>query len=209
MGPSHCLAYGCGWAALTTGCQATRRQSARSILLTINFMEIRQVQDTDGPLLRELHVRMYADSPDAFSESLESARAMTDEQWIARVRQLSEPGEAVAFVAMEGTEAIGFIAGSVGRWRDGAMRPDRRDTVTLAKAWIDPRFRGRGFGRALAEAVGAWARAQGAVTLEAQVTEANEPASRFYACLGFVDMGRREPLLSNPALQIRFLRRSL
>jgi len=152
---------------------------------------------------------MYADSPDAFSESLASAEAMTDEEWNARARQLTEPGEAAAFVAMEGTEAIGFIAGFVGRWRDGAMRPDRRDTVTLAKAWVDPRFRGRGFGRALEEAVGVWARAQGAVTLEAQVTEANEPASRFYTGLGFVDMGRREPLLSNPALQIRFLQHDL
>ena len=152
---------------------------------------------------------MYADSPDAFSESLASAKAMTDEQWISRAGRLSEPGEAVAFVAMERAEAIGFIAGFVGRWRDGAMRPDRRDTVTLAKAWVDPRCRGRGFGRALAEAVHVWAREQEAVTLEAQVTETNEPASRFYTCLGFVDMGRREPLLSNPALRIRFLRHVL
>jgi len=170
---------------------------------------MRTVQEKDGSLLRDVHLRMYADAPDAFSESVALADAMTDEQWNYRARQLSKPGEAVAFVAMEAAEAVGFIAGFVGRWRDGAMRPDRRDTVTLAKAWIDPRCRGRGLGRKLAEAVEAWAREQGAVTLEAQVTETNEPAARFYSRLGFADTGRREPLLSNPALQIRFLSRSL
>lgn len=152
---------------------------------------------------------MYADAPEAFSESLASAQAMTEEQWTARARHLARPGEAVAFVAVEGAEAIGFIAGYVGRWRDGAMRADTRSTVTLAKAWVDPRYRGRGLGRALAEAVYAWAREQGAVICEAQVTETNELAARFYAGLGFFDIGRREPLLANPALQIRFLCRHI
>ena len=33
-------------------------------------MRAQQVQKTDGSLLRELHLRMYADAPDAFSETL-------------------------------------------------------------------------------------------------------------------------------------------
>jgi ribosomal protein S18 acetylase RimI-like enzyme len=148
---------------------------------------------------------MYADSPDAFSESLATAQAMTAEQWDARARQLAEPGEAVAFVAMAGPEPIGFIAGFLGRWRDRAMHWDGRDTATLARAWVDPRHRGKGVGRALAEAVKAWAVEQGAATLEAQVTEGNEPAIRFYIALGFADTARREPLLSNPTLHIQFL----
>lgn len=110
---------------------------------------------------------------------------------------------------MAGPEPIGFIAGFLGRWRDGAMHSDARDTVTLAKAWVDPRHRRNGIGRALAEAVKVWTIEQGASTLEAQVTETNEPAVRFYAALGFTDTGRREPLLSNPTLQIRFLTRPL
>lgn len=168
-------------------------------------MDIRRVQDTDGLLLRELHLRMYADAPEAFSESLASAQAMPDEQWTARARQLARPGETVAFVAIEEAETIGFITGFVGRWRDGAIRADTRNTVTLAKAWVDPRCRGRGLGRALTEAVRVWAGEQGAVMCEAQVTETNELAARFYAGLGFFDTGRREPLLANPALRIRFL----
>ena len=172
-------------------------------------METRRISQSDGDLLRDLHLRMYADSPDAFSESLATAQAMTAEQWDARARQLSEPEQAVAFVAMVGPEPVGFIAGFVGRWRDGAMHWGTRDTVTLAKAWVDPRHRRKGIGRSLAETVKAWAVEQGATTLGAQVTETNAPAIRFYAALGFTDSGRREPLLSNPTLQIRFLSRSL
>ena len=44
--------------------------------------------------------------------------------------------------------------------------------------------------------------------LEVQVTENNGPAIEFYRKLGFADTGRREPLLSNPTLQIHFLSRS-
>jgi hypothetical protein len=81
--------------------------------------------------------------------------------------------------------------------------------VTLARAWVDPLHRRKGVGRALAEAVKAWAVEQGAGTLEAQVTEANGPAIRFYATLHFADTGHRESLLSNPTLQIVFLSRPL
>jgi len=175
----------------------------------MSLMETRRISPSDGNLLRELHLRMYADSPDAFSEPLATAQAMTAEQWDARARQLAGPTQAAAFVAMARPEPIGFIAGFLGRWRDGAMHWDTRDTVTLAKAWVDPRHRRYGIGRALAEAVKAWAVEQGASTLETQVTETNEPAIRFYAALGFADTARREPLLSNATLQIRFLSHSL
>jgi len=171
----------------------------------MSLMKTRRISPSDGILLRELHLRMYADSPDAFSESLATAQAMTAEQWDARARQLAGPAQAVAFVAMAGPEPIGFTAGFLGRWRDGAMHSDARDTVTLARAWVDPRHRHNGIGRTLAEAVKAWAVEQGAAPLEAQVTETNEPAIRFYAALRFTDTARREPLLSNPTLQIRFL----
>jgi len=172
-------------------------------------MEIRRVEETDGSRLRGVHLRMYADAPDAFSETLAEAEAMSAGQWYARAERFGRALDAVAFVALADDEAVGFIAGLVGRFREGAMRWDMDDTVTLARAWVAPPVRRRGVGRALAGAVKDWARERGARTLETQVTENNEPAVRFYAGLGFADTGRREPLLSNPALQIHFLRQPL
>ena len=39
----------------------------------MSLMETRRISPSDGNLLRELHLRMYADSPDAFSEPLATA----------------------------------------------------------------------------------------------------------------------------------------
>jgi len=172
-------------------------------------MDIRRVYSSDGPLLRELHLRMYADSPNAFGESLSEAQAMPMERWEGRARKLAEAGGAVGFVAMEADRAVGFIAGLVGQYRDGVTRGEAHGTVTMARAWMDPQARRRGIGRALANAVESWACSKGAKMLEVQVTENNGPAIEFYRKLGFADTGRREPLLSNPTLQIHFLSRSL
>jgi len=171
--------------------------------------EIRAVRTSDAALLRDIHLRMYADAPDAFSETLAQARAMTVQDWQQRAGQYAGGPDAVAFAAIEAETTYGFIAGFVGRWREGAMRWDDRDTVTMAKTWVDPARRRRGIGRALTEAVASWAKEKKATTLEAQVTENNGPAIEFYQKLVFTDIGRREPLLSNPTLQIHFLARPL
>jgi len=160
-------------------------------------------------MLRELHLRMYADSPNAFGEGLAEAQAMPMERWEGRARKLAETGEAVGFVAMEGDRAVGFIAGRVGQYRDGEIHREACETVTMARAWVDPHSRRKGIGRALANAVESWACDKGAEILEVQVTENNGPAIEFYKELGFADTGRREPLLSNQTLQIHFLSRSL
>lgn len=160
-------------------------------------------------MLRELHLRMYADSPAAFGESLVEAQAMPMERWEGRARKLAEAREAVGFVALEDGKAIGFIAGFVGQYRDGATHGEAHDTATMARAWVDPQARQRGIGRTLASAVESWACDRGAKMLEVQVTENNGPAIEFYRKLGFADTGRREPLLSNPTLRIRFLNRPL
>ncbi|UCD49610.1 MAG: GNAT family N-acetyltransferase [Phycisphaerales bacterium] len=172
-------------------------------------MEIRRVRANDGVLLRGVHLRMLADAPDAFSETLAEAQAMSAAQWDARAERFGSGAKAVAFVALEAGEVVGFVAGFVGRFREKAMQWDVSDTVTLARAWVATEMRQQGIGRALAKSVEAWAAEKGAAVLEAQVTENNEAAIRFYAKLGFADKGQREPLRSNPALQIRFLSQRL
>jgi ribosomal protein S18 acetylase RimI-like enzyme len=172
-------------------------------------MRVRPVQKTDGSLLRALHLRMYADAPDAFSETLAQAQALSADEWDARALRFSEATDRVAFVAINNGKAVGFISGYIGRFRDGAMLWDVQDTVTLARAWVDPRVRRTGVGRALADTVKTWALEQNAGLLETQVTENNDPAIHFYTALGFTDTGRREPLLSNPTLQIHFLNQPL
>jgi len=172
-------------------------------------MEIRRVRINDGALLREVHLRMFADAPDAFSQTLAEAQAVSALEWAARAERFDRGADAAAFLALEGAEVVGFVAGFVGRFREKAMHWDVTDAVTLARAWVVREMRRRGVGRALAESVKAWAVEKGAAALEAQVTENNEAAIRFYARLGFADTGRREALRSNPSLQIYFLSQRL
>jgi GNAT superfamily N-acetyltransferase len=60
--------------------------------------------------------------------------------------------------------------------------------------WVAPEARGSGAGRALVEAVVAWATERGAKRLTTSVTEGNAAGAALYAAAGFADTGRREPL---------------
>lgn len=171
-------------------------------------MDIRKVNESDGVLLQETHLRMYADSPNAFGESWAEASGMPMARWRGRAARLSRGDEAVGFLAIEAGRVVGFITGLVGQYRSGSIRSDAHGTVTIARAWVDPQARRKGVGRALVGAVEVWACDKGARRLEVQVTENNADALAFYETLGFADTGRREPLLSNPVLRIHFLSRA-
>lgn len=95
--------------------------------------------------------------------------------------------------------------GLVGSFINGSMDRECRDKVTIAGTWVEPKARRKGIGKALTDTVKDWACEKGVERLELQVTENNEAAKSFYQHLGFTDTGRREPLVSNPQLQIYFL----
>jgi ribosomal protein S18 acetylase RimI-like enzyme len=70
--------------------------------------------------------------------------------------------------------------------------------------------RGRGLGRALVEAVIAWARERGAAAIRLDVTDTERarPAAALYRSLGFAPTGERAPLDSDPALETIVMTRS-
>jgi ribosomal protein S18 acetylase RimI-like enzyme len=172
-------------------------------------MIIQRVKQNGGELIRGLAVRMYSDSPNAFSETLATAKQRTPEEWDTRAKWLADSPDAIGFIAYEDNQPCGFIMGLVGRFINGSMNWQYRDIVTIARTWVDPGVRRSGIGCALTNAVKDWAREKGAEQLELQVTENNEVAASFYKNLGFTDTGHREPLVSNPLLQICFMKLTL
>ena len=66
----------------------------------------------------------------------------------------------------------------------------------------DPAARGRGVGRALGDAVIAWARERGFVRIVLWVTDGNDEAIALYERLGFARTGRLDRLRSNPSLAV-------
>jgi len=168
-------------------------------------MIIRRVGQEDGQLLGEIAIRMYSDSPDAFSETLAEAKQRTAEEWDSRAKWLADSPDVIGLIAYEDNRPCGFVMGLVGRFINGSMDWQCRDSVTIAKTWVDPEVRRKGIATTLTDTVKDWAIEKGVKLLELQVTENNEAAKDFYKRLGFTDTGRREPLVSNPQLQIYFL----
>lgn len=168
-------------------------------------MNIRRVKKEDSKLLREIAIRMYSDSPDVFSETLEQAKQKTAEQWDCRAKWLADSPDAIGLIAYDDNQPCGFVMGLVGRFANGSMDFQYRDIVTIAKTWVDTEYRRKGIGKALTDTVKDWALEKGIKLLELQVTENNEAAKSFYKHLGFTDTARREPLISNPQLRIYFL----
>ncbi len=82
-------------------------------------------------------------------------------------------------------------------------------TAHVRGMWVDPTYRRRGVGRALLDALTAWAQEHHAERMELGVTEGNDPAIAFYERAGFKDTGRRIPSLPNPALRFCFMQRDL
>jgi ribosomal protein S18 acetylase RimI-like enzyme len=168
-------------------------------------MVIRRVKQEDGTLLREIAIRMYSDSPDAFSETLAKAKQRTAEEWDSRAKWLADSPDVIGLIAYDDDWPCGFVMGLVGSFINGSMDWECRDSVTIARTWVDPKVRRKSIGSALTDTVKGWACEKGVKRLELQVTENNEAAKSFYKHLGFTDTGRREPLISNPQLQIYFM----
>jgi ribosomal protein S18 acetylase RimI-like enzyme len=168
-------------------------------------MKIRRVKEEDGALLREIAIRMYSDSPDAFSDTLEEAKQRTAEEWDSRAKWLASSPDVIGLIAYDDNWPCGFVMGLVGSFIKGSIDWECRYSVTIARNWIDPQARRKGFGTKLTDTIKDWACEKGVRQLELQVTENNEVAKSFYEKLGFTDTGRREPLASNPKLQIYFL----
>ena len=81
--------------------------------------------------------------------------------------------------------------------------------LALGGMWVAPDVRGRGAGRALADAVVAWAGGRGFGGVVLWVTEGNKAAIALYEGLGFAGTGRRERLPSNERLEVIEMRLDL
>jgi ribosomal protein S18 acetylase RimI-like enzyme len=143
-------------------------------------------------IVKDVRLRALQDSPNAFSSTYASEFQLTDGEWITRAEQLS--GErAVGFLAMDADSACGMSVGLLDQGDAG-----RAD---LAAMWVAPKFRRRGMGRALVDAVLAWARMRGVRVVRLMVTCNNEPAIGLYRSLGFALTGQTKPHTHDPSLR--------
>jgi ribosomal protein S18 acetylase RimI-like enzyme len=159
-------------------------------------VEVRRVTRHEWESLRDVRLRALADAPDAFGTTYEEAVARPDDWWRDWAAASATSDTQAVLLAWDGDRTVG-LAG-VFATDDGAWQ--------VISMWVDPSARGRGTGRALLDAVVAWARNQdNGRPIRLSVTDGNDGARRLYERYGFADTGVTEPLRSNSALTIREL----
>jgi len=151
-------------------------------------IDVRRVRADEWKVLRGLRLQALADAPDAFGTTHAEALARPDRWWRDWARRSAAGEDQAMFLAREGGTAVGIV---------GVFRED--DRVNVISMWTHPGSRGRGVGRALLDAVVAFA---GDAEVRLAVTETNVAARALYERYGFVATGFTEPLRSNPSLLI-------
>lgn len=137
---------------------------------------------------RALMLEGYAQHPDAFTASVAERGPLPLGWWLQRVE--AGPGANERVFGVWSPE--GALAGVAGLSFE--TRPKTRHKASLFGMYVPARHRGRGWGRALVQAVLDDARARpGTLLVQLTVTEGNEAAERLYARCGFVRFGI-EPL---------------
>ena len=99
-------------------------------------------------------------------------------------------------VALEGEQVLGYVGSQTVL--------DESDMMSLA---VDPAFRRRGIARALVCALIEQLRKMGSRCLTLEVRASNESAQALYACLGFVQVGRRKNYYHHPKEDALILRK--
>lgn len=144
---------------------------------------VRRLRADEAGLLRDVRLRALRDAPMAFGSTLAREEAFKPERWEQWAAD-SARGERQAVFLVEPADGLA----------SGVLDEDEEALAHLYAMWVDPRARGTGAGRALLEAVIAWAAERGARRLITSVAEGNAAAAVLYATAGFADTGRREPL---------------
>jgi ribosomal protein S18 acetylase RimI-like enzyme len=144
---------------------------------------VRRVRADEVDPMRDLRLRALQDAPLAFGSTYAREAAFERELWQQRTRENAAGERSIAFV-LEPWAGMAV----------GAIHDDEPGIAHLYGMWVAPEARGAGAGRALVEAVIAWATERGATRLTTSVEESNAMASALYTRAGFIDTGRREPL---------------
>ena len=152
---------------------------------------VRRLGADEAQLLRDLRLRALADAPMAFGSTLAREEAFAAEHWERRTA-----------ASAAGARQATFVVEPAAGLADGVLDGDDPLLAHLYSMWVAPDARGTGAGRALVDAVLAWATERGARRLTTSVTEGNAAGLALYAAAGFVDTGRREPLGHSDAVVV-------
>lgn len=136
---------------------------------------------------RALMLRAYAESPEAFTATVEERAAKPMAFWLQRLDDRPDADE-FSLGAWQGERLVGAVT------LERQVRPKHRHKALLLGMVVEPALRGTGLGRQLVDALLREARARdGLKLITLTLTEGNAPAEALYRAVGFERFGV-EPL---------------
>lgn len=147
---------------------------------------IRTLAAHEWKIYKDLRLRALADSPEAFGTTLDEAQVRPDAYWMKRMAPDPESSWDLPLVAEVDGEPIGLT------W--GRIEVPHPQVANVYSVWVDPRYRQKGVGMMLMEAVIEWARSMSVRYVDLGVLYADSPAMRLYRRAGFEPVGDPMPL---------------
>jgi ribosomal protein S18 acetylase RimI-like enzyme len=144
--------------------------------MTAAPIQLRRLGPEDAAPYREIRLEGLAESPHAFSSTLESEREEPLDRFAARLK------DAFVLGAFHGSQLVGVA----GFYRQS--KPKHHHKGMLWGMYVRPQLRGAGIGRVLVEGIIEHARRH-VELLQLFVVSDNLPARHLYRSLGFVDYG--------------------
>ncbi|PZS25470.1 MAG: GNAT family N-acetyltransferase [Pseudonocardiales bacterium] len=144
---------------------------------------VRRIRPGEGQRWRALRLRALADTPAAYVDTVESARARPESAWHDAVARLSAGCDGALFIAESGADWVGVAGGFA----------DEHGGTTVFTVFVEPATRGRGVVDGLIDAVADWSARCGRHNLSLEVGVENPRAHAAYRRLGFAATGASRP----------------
>jgi ribosomal protein S18 acetylase RimI-like enzyme len=155
-------------------------------------VEICELTEADAEAYWALRLRALREEPESFGSSFEESRERPLAAVVERLREMRAVGDFNLGV-FEGERLVGIVAFV------RATGLKNRHNADIFQMYVAPEARGKGYGRALLEALIARARALGGVEkLALAVVTTNTTARALYTALGFTTYGVRPAALRLP-----------
>jgi L-amino acid N-acyltransferase YncA len=168
-----------------------------------NRLTIRLAETKDWQTIRDVMLKMLADAPHAFGETLVEAESREMQEWQQLVEHLTNTPYACAYIAKDHQGECGFVLG------DTTLPQLPPGAVIAARLWVAPRQRGRGLGRKLMDVVTRWAEEQGMDQICVGIKDTNLGVMKFFEHLGYHDTGIRKQVSDDSPRHLILMARKL